>query len=69
MSTQHTHDEGRIPRCLTAQQLAERLGVTRRHLYRMADRGAIPHHRVGRRVVFPERAVQEYLAAQTEGGT
>ena len=69
MSTQTKNESERIPQCLSAHEMSERLGVTRRHLYRLADRDAIPHYRVGRRVVFPERAVQEFLAGQAERTT
>ncbi|MEW5934470.1 MAG: helix-turn-helix domain-containing protein [Bacillota bacterium] len=48
----------------TAGELAARLGITRKALYGQLAAGRIPHVRVGRRVYFPVRAIEDWLAAR-----
>ena len=46
----------------TADDLASMLGVDRKTVYTAAKLGQLPHRRLGRRVVFPKAAVDEWLA-------
>ncbi len=45
---------------LTPSQVAERLGMSRTHLYKMLDRGEIMFHRVGRDRRIPMRDVVSF---------
>jgi excisionase family DNA binding protein len=45
----------------TADELAARLGITRKALYAQVAAGRIPHVRLGRRVFFPAKAVEDWL--------
>lgn len=49
------------PDLMTADHMAEILCESRRNIYRLVDRGALPFVRVGRRVYFPKRLVIEAL--------
>lgn len=49
------------PDLLTADHMAEILCESRRNVYRLVDRGALPFVRVGRRVYFPKRLIIEAL--------
>ena len=45
-----------LPELMTMDQLAERLGVTRRHVRRLVDERRVPFLRVGRFIRFdPDR--------------
>jgi excisionase family DNA binding protein len=63
MSMQHDDIE-----TYTADELAERLGVNRKTIYEAAQRGDIPHRRLGRRLIFERGAVLLWLrqAASSE---
>lgn len=56
MSIQHDDIE-----TYTADELAERLGVNRKTIYEAAQRGDIPHRRLGRRLIFERGAVLAWL--------
>lgn len=47
---------------LTPNQAADRLGMSRTHLYKLLDSGAIEHHRVGRDRRIPFAALAEFEA-------
>jgi excisionase family DNA binding protein len=47
---------------LNVDQVAELLGVGRNTVYEHASKGAIPHRRIGRRLLFSRTAVLEWLA-------
>jgi len=47
--------------CMRADQLAQFLGVNRKTVYAYADRGVIPHQRLGRRIVFSRSQVVTWL--------
>jgi excisionase family DNA binding protein len=53
---------------LTADAVAELLGVNRKTIYEAAARGDIPHRRLGRRLIFERGAVLLWLrqAASSE---
>ena len=55
----HTHEI----EILTADELAELLGVNRKTIYDAVQRGEIPHRRLGRRVLFERGAVLAWLRA------
>ena len=46
----------------TARELATMLGVDRKTVYIAAKLGQLPHRRLGRRIVFPKAAVDDWLA-------
>ena len=46
---------------LTADELAELLGVNRKTIYEAASRGEIPHRRLGRRLIFERGTVLRWL--------
>lgn len=47
---------------------AKILCVSERTLWAWARRGAVPSVRIGRRRVFPVRALEEWLRSKTRGG-
>lgn len=47
----------------TAGELATMLGVDRKTVYVAAKLGQLPHRRLGRRIVFPKAAVDDWLAS------
>ena len=46
---------------LNVDQVAELLGLGRNTVYDAANRGEIPHRRVGKRLIFSREAVMEWL--------
>jgi excisionase family DNA binding protein len=46
---------------LTADEVADLLRVNRKTIYEAAQRGEIPHRRLGRRLVFERGAVLAWL--------
>jgi excisionase family DNA binding protein len=55
------NDNGSEPEVLNADQLAEMLGLDRNTVYDAANRGDIPHRRVGRRLLFSRAAILVWL--------
>lgn len=53
------------PEVLTVEGVAELLGLARNTVYDYANRGEIPHRRVGRRLIFSRSAVLDWLAHKT----
>lgn len=50
----------------TAAELARELGVSEKHLYRMAKTpGGPPTLPMGRRILFPKKAVERWLDEQS----
>jgi excisionase family DNA binding protein len=47
---------------LSAEQVAARIGIGRRQIYEAAGRNAIPHQRVGQRILFYWPAVVAWLS-------
>lgn len=46
---------------MTAEQVAELLGVDKKTIYDKANRGQIPCRRLGRRMLFGRRAILDWL--------
>ena len=53
---------------LTADDVAERLGMTREWVWRQVRCGQIPHVRLGRYCRFREEAIDEWLRELERGG-
>ena len=50
-----------LPKLLTIDELAERLGVTRRHIRRLVQERKVPFLKVGRFVRFDPAAISDWL--------
>ena len=46
---------------LSVREVAERLGISIGLVYKKASAGEIRHHRFGRRIVFSEEQIREFL--------
>ena len=53
---------------LTPAETAKALGVGERMLWSMTNRGKIPHLRLGRRVLYPVRELEQWLSERAKGG-
>jgi excisionase family DNA binding protein len=58
-----------MDRLLTADELAERLGMKTEWVWAQARTGRIPHVRLGRYRRFRESAVEEWLLELETGGS
>ncbi|MDQ6606061.1 MAG: helix-turn-helix domain-containing protein [Actinomycetota bacterium] len=58
-----------MDRLLTADEIAERLGMKTEWVWAQARAGRIPHVRLGRYRRFRESAVEEWLRELETGGT
>jgi excisionase family DNA binding protein len=56
---------GGLPRLMTAQEVSELLRVPRSTIYELARSRRIPFVKVGRRTLFAQQALLEWIAAQT----
>jgi excisionase family DNA binding protein len=56
-----------IPQLLTIDQLAERLGITVRHVRRLVAEKRVPYLKVGKLVRFDPDEIKQWLASQREG--
>lgn len=54
-----------VPRLMTAQEVAELLRVPRSTVYELARTRCIPFLKVGRRTLFAQQTLLEWIAAQT----
>lgn len=54
-------------RLLTVQELAVRLGVSRRWVYSQVENNGLPAYRLGRALRFDEAAVDSWLARKRTG--
>lgn len=52
---------------MNADDVAAFLGVDRKTVYDYANRGAIPHQRLGKRLLFSRSAIVQWLGAQPAG--
>jgi excisionase family DNA binding protein len=57
-----------VTRLLTAEDVAERLGVTRDWVWSQARAGRIPHVKLGRYRRFREEAIDDWLRRLEESG-
>lgn len=53
------------PLALSAIDAARRIGISPRLLWTLTKENRIPHARIGRRVVYPVAALEDWLAQQT----
>ena len=58
-----------LPQLLTMEQLAERLGVTPRHVRRLVAERRVPFVRVGRFIRFDPADVAHWLGRNSVTGT
>ncbi len=56
-----------MTRLLTAQEVAERLGVTTAWVWAQTRAGQIPHVQLGRYRRFREEAIEEWVARLEQG--
>ena len=54
-----------VPRLMTAQEVSELLRVPRSTIYELARSRRIPFVKVGRRTLFVQQALLEWIASQT----
>ena len=54
-------DLSTIPQLLTIDQLAERLGITARHVRRLGAERRLPYYKVGRLVRFDPAEISQWL--------
>jgi excisionase family DNA binding protein len=54
-----------VPRLMTAQEVAELLRIPRSTVYELARSRRIPFLKVGRRTLFAQQTLLEWIAAQT----
>ncbi len=57
---------GNIKNPLTAQELAQRLGATKQHIYKMAQLNKIPHYRLGNHIRFPSDVIEKHILKGTD---
>lgn len=55
-----------LPLAMRPKVAAKAIGISERTLWSMAKRGAIPHARIGKAVVYPTAAVLRWLEEITE---
>ena len=50
-----------IMRPLTAKDIADRIGCTVQHIYKMAEVGKLPHYRIGTFIRFPADVIESHI--------
>ena len=56
------------PMALRPKDAAKTLGIGRRLLWSLTNRGEIPHVRLGRAIVYPRAALEEWLMERAKRG-
>lgn len=59
VSTEKSRQENRIT--LTASEVADMLGMSKRFVYELAQRGELPCIRFGRKILFSRQAIQNMI--------
>jgi len=54
---------------LRPKDAAKALGIGERLLWSLTNRGLVPHVKLGRRVLYPIRELEDWLAANAKGGS
>jgi excisionase family DNA binding protein len=60
-------DLSTIPQLLTIDQVAERLGITVRHVRRLVAEKRVPYLKVGKLVRFNPDEIKQWLASRRQG--
>lgn len=50
-----------MERLLTEREALEYLRISRRHLFQLRERGAIPFIKLGRRVLYPGESLRQWV--------
>ena len=65
MNTKKSQNTGLLaPRCLTPAETASQLGICKAKVYQMLRENALPHVRVGRRILIPTYPLKDWLNMQ-----
>jgi excisionase family DNA binding protein len=59
----------RAPQLLTIEQLAQRLGITVRHVRRLVAEKRVPYYKVGRLVRFDPAEITAWLGTRRVAGS
>jgi excisionase family DNA binding protein len=62
-------DISTIPQLLTIEQLAQRLGITVRHVRRLVAEKRVPYYKVGRLVRFDPAEITRWLGTRRVPGS
>jgi len=57
-----------LPRLLGAEEVALILGIPRKAVWVLAERGEIPYYRIGRRIRFSKEQISAYLVQSVVDG-
>jgi excisionase family DNA binding protein len=60
-------DRGRMPEYLTTKELADLLRIKERKVYDLASTGAVPCSRAMGKLLFPRKAIEDWLARSGSG--
>ena len=62
-------DGDAVPRlALRPKEAAAALGIGERSLWSLTNRGAIPHLRIGKAIIYPVDVLRDWLAKEAERG-
>lgn len=54
--------------CISMNEAPNLLGISRRKLWELVNRKAIPHFRIGHKIMFSLAALRDWIDAQVIGG-